>query len=87
MKITPNNQDATRQQDIYIDEFNFNKFKGVYDNDVDDIRWYNEKCARNKDIRKYTDRNFYMTASKAVELGIIDKVLTGEPEEEDETEE
>lgn len=52
MKITPNNQDATRQQDIYIDEFNFTKFKGVYDNDVDDVRWYNEKCSRNKDIRK-----------------------------------
>jgi ATP-dependent Clp protease protease subunit len=30
-------------------------------------------------IREYTDRNFYMTAEQAVELGIIDKVLTGQP--------
>ena len=33
-----------------------------------------------EDIRTYTDRNFYMTAPQAVELGIIDKVLTGETE-------
>ncbi len=32
-------------------------------------------------IREYTDRNFYMTAEQAVELGIIDKVLTGQPDE------
>lgn len=40
-----------------------------------------------EDIRKYTDRNFYMTAAEAVGLGIIDKVLTGEPDEEAEAEE
>jgi ATP-dependent Clp protease protease subunit len=33
-----------------------------------------------ENIRTYTDRNFYMTAPQAVELGIIDKVLTGETE-------
>jgi ATP-dependent Clp protease protease subunit len=37
-----------------------------------------------KEIRTYTDRNFYMTAEQAVELGIIDKVLTGEREEKEE---
>lgn len=31
-------------------------------------------------IRQYTDRNFYMTAEKAVELGIIDKVLFNDRE-------
>jgi ATP-dependent Clp protease, protease subunit len=31
-------------------------------------------------IKQYTDRNFYMTAEKAVELGIIDKVLFNERE-------
>ena len=36
------------------------------------------------EITKYTDRNFYMTADKAVELGIIDKVLTGDEEEAEE---
>jgi len=35
-------------------------------------------------IREYTDRNFYMTAEQAVELGIIDKVLTGQPDEMEE---
>jgi ATP-dependent Clp protease protease subunit len=35
-------------------------------------------------IREYTDRNFYMTAEQAVELGIIDKVLTGQPNAMDE---
>ena len=40
-----------------------------------------------EDIRKYTDRNFYMTAEEGVELGIIDKVLTGEPDESEEQEE
>ena len=39
-----------------------------------------------EDIRKYTDRNFYMTAEEGVELGIIDKVLTGEPDESEEQE-
>ena len=34
-----------------------------------------------EEVTKYTDRNFYMTAETAVELGIIDKVLTGETEE------
>jgi ATP-dependent Clp protease protease subunit len=38
-------------------------------------------------IETYTDRNFYMTAEKAVDLGIIDKVLTGDAEEDDEQEE
>jgi ATP-dependent Clp protease protease subunit len=40
-----------------------------------------------EDIRKYTDRNFYMTAEEGVELGIIDKVLTGQPDESEEQEE
>jgi ATP-dependent Clp protease protease subunit len=38
-----------------------------------------------QEIQKYTDRNFYMTAEQAKELGIIDDVLTdsrGEPSEE-----
>ena len=35
-------------------------------------------------IREYTDRNFYMTAEKGVELGIIDKVLSGQPDESEE---
>jgi ATP-dependent Clp protease protease subunit len=35
-------------------------------------------------IREYTDRNFYMTAEQGVKLGIIDKVLTGEPDESEE---
>ena len=39
-----------------------------------------------KQVLKYTDRNFYMTAAQAVELGIIDKVLTGEAEESEEAE-
>jgi ATP-dependent Clp protease protease subunit len=38
----------------------------------------------NDEIREYTDRNFYMTAEKAKELGIIDRVLTDESEEEQE---
>ena len=38
----------------------------------------------NDEIREYTDRNFYMTAEKAKELGIIDRVLTEESEEEQE---
>jgi ATP-dependent Clp protease protease subunit len=36
------------------------------------------------EIQKYTDRNFYMTAEQAVELGIIDKVLTSDTEEDQE---
>ena len=36
-----------------------------------------------EDIQKYTDRNFYMTADQAKELGIIDQVLTGSQEEEE----
>ena len=40
-----------------------------------------------KEVQKYTDRNFYMTADQAVELGIIDKVLTGETEESEDSEE
>lgn len=52
MKPKPNNDNAHSQQDIYVDEFDFNKFKGVYDKDVDDVRWYVEKCTRNKDYRK-----------------------------------
>jgi len=39
-----------------------------------------------EDIQRYTDRNFYMTAQKALELGIIDQVLSG-PEEKGEEEE
>ena len=39
------------------------------------------------EIARYTDRNFYMTADKAVDLGIIDKVLTGDEEEAEEQEE
>ena len=35
-------------------------------------------------IKKYTDRNFYMTAEKAKELGIIDAVLTGSQQEDEE---
>lgn len=52
MKIEPNNSNGYSQQDIYLDEFDFSKFKDVYDRDVDDIRWYVEKCTRNNDIRK-----------------------------------
>jgi len=37
-----------------------------------------------EDIQKYTDRNFYMTANQAKELGIIDQVLTGSQDEEEE---
>jgi len=37
-------------------------------------------------IREYTDRNYYMTAAQAVEMGIIDKVLTGQPDELEEQE-
>ena len=36
------------------------------------------------EIQKYTDRNFYMTAEQAVELGIIDKVLTSDTQEDQE---
>jgi ATP-dependent Clp protease protease subunit len=32
-----------------------------------------------EDISRYTDRNFYMTAEQAKELGIIDDVLRAEP--------
>jgi ATP-dependent Clp protease protease subunit len=39
------------------------------------------------EIETYTDRNFYMTADQAVGLGIIDKVLTGEADKEEELEE
>ncbi len=35
-----------------------------------------------EEIKRYTDRNFYMTAQQAKELGIIDRVLSGEQEEE-----
>ncbi len=35
-----------------------------------------------EEIKRYTDRNFYMTALQAKELGIIDRVLSGEQEEE-----
>lgn len=34
-----------------------------------------------EEIRRYTDRNFYMTAQQAKELGIIDDVLTESQEE------
>jgi ATP-dependent Clp protease protease subunit len=34
-----------------------------------------------EEILRYTDRNFYMTAPQAQELGIIDRVLTGEDKE------
>jgi ATP-dependent Clp protease protease subunit len=34
-----------------------------------------------EDIQRYTDRNFYMTASQAREFGIIDHVLLSEGEE------
>ena len=37
-----------------------------------------------EDILRYTDRNFYMTAPQAQELGIIDQVLAGEGTEETE---
>lgn len=37
-----------------------------------------------EEIQKYTDRNFYMTAEQAVELGIIDKVLTSDTEQDEE---
>ena len=37
-----------------------------------------------EDIQKYTDRNFYMTANQAKDLGLIDQVLTGSQEEEEE---
>lgn len=36
------------------------------------------------EIQKYTDRNFYMTAEQAVDLGIIDKVLTSDIQEDQE---
>jgi len=39
-----------------------------------------------EEIGRYTDRNFYMTAVQAKELGIIDQVLPAEPEnQEDES--
>ena len=34
------------------------------------------------EISRYTDRNFYMTATQAKELGIIDQVLAAEQEEQ-----
>jgi len=37
-----------------------------------------------EDIQKYTDRNFYMTANQAKDLGLIDQVLTGSQGEEEE---
>ncbi len=37
-----------------------------------------------KDIQRYTDRNFYMTAQQAKEFGIIDHVLHGKRGEETE---
>jgi len=39
-----------------------------------------------EEIQRYTDRNFYMTANTAVELGIIDRVLSRPEEEEKEAE-
>ena len=50
--MKPKSSNQTDQQDIYIDEFDFNKFKDVYNRDVDDIRTYVEKCSKNKDYRK-----------------------------------
>jgi ATP-dependent Clp protease protease subunit len=41
----------------------------------------------NDEISRYTDRNFYMTAETAKELGIIDDVLRGPQEDESEGEE
>ena len=38
-----------------------------------------------EDIKRYTDRDFYMTAEQAKELGIIDKVLS-RPDDESEDE-
>ncbi len=38
------------------------------------------------EIARYTDRNFYMTALQAKDLGIIDDVLAMEPKEEQEGE-
>lgn len=35
-----------------------------------------------EEIARYTDRNFYMTAAQAKELGIIDQVLAAEQEEQ-----
>jgi hypothetical protein len=52
MKITQASDKGYGNQDIYIDEFDFSKFKEVYDKDVDDIRWYIEKCTENNDIRR-----------------------------------
>ena len=45
-------QDKNGQQDIYIDNFDFNRFKGVYDKDVSDLEFYFERCNKNKDIRR-----------------------------------
>jgi len=39
------------------------------------------------EIQRYTDRNFYMTAEKAKELGIIDRVLSDPEQAQDEQEE
>ena len=39
-----------------------------------------------EEISRYTDRNFYMTAEMARELGIIDEVLAGPGESEEEQE-
>ena len=38
------------------------------------------------EVSRYTDRNFYMTAMQAKELGIIDQVLAAEQEEKQEDE-
>jgi len=46
------NQDSNGQQDIYIDDFDINKFKDIYDKDVSDLEFYLEKCNQNRDIRK-----------------------------------
>ncbi len=49
-------QDKNGQQDIYIDNFDFNRFKGVYDKDVSDLEFYFERCNKNKDIRRNNRR-------------------------------
>ena len=45
-------QNQNGQQDIYIDDFDFNKFKDIYDKDVSDLEFHFEICNENRDIRR-----------------------------------
>jgi len=45
-------QNKNGQQDIYIDDFDFTKFKEIYDKDVSDLEFHFEICNENRDIRR-----------------------------------